>query len=43
MGVARSVADVLAVVRRLGIVLGHEEAGTTPLIEWRGGGADTWP
>lgn len=42
VGVARSVADVLAVVRRVGIVLGHEEARTTPLIEWRGGGADAW-
>ncbi|GAA2648752.1 hypothetical protein GCM10010307_56640 [Streptomyces vastus] len=43
VGVAHSVADVLAVVRRLGIALGHEEAGVTPLIEWRGGGADAWP
>ncbi|HET9382630.1 MAG TPA: hypothetical protein VFP69_17620 [Streptomyces sp.] len=42
VGVATGVADVLAVVRRVGIIVGHEEAGTTPLIEWRGGGADRW-
>ncbi|MDG9715456.1 hypothetical protein [Streptomyces sp. DH24] len=42
VGVARCVADVLAVVRRVGIIVGHEEAGATPLIEWRGGGVDRW-
>ncbi|MFI6012591.1 hypothetical protein ACIBAG_27880 [Streptomyces sp. NPDC051243] len=39
---ARSVADVLAVVSWIGIALDPEEAGTTPLIEWRGGGVDVW-
>lgn len=43
VGLAHSVADVLAEVRRLGIALEQEEAGATPLIEWRGGGADAWP
>ena len=41
-GVARSVAEVLVVVRRVGIVLDPEEAASTPLIEWRGRGADAW-
>ncbi|MFJ9538315.1 hypothetical protein ACIRPX_13735 [Streptomyces sp. NPDC101225] len=40
--VARSLADVLAVVRRIGILLEYEDAGGTALIEWRGGGADVW-
>ncbi|WOP39280.1 hypothetical protein RKE32_35505 [Streptomyces sp. Li-HN-5-13] len=39
-GVARSVAEVVVVVRRVGIVLDPEEAASTPLIEWRG--ADAW-
>ncbi|MFI2436716.1 hypothetical protein [Streptomyces sp. NPDC018693] len=43
VGVARSVADVLTVVQRVGIDLDHEEAGRTPLIEWRGGGPAVWP
>lgn len=42
VGTAQSLADVLALVRRVGVHLEHEEAPTTPLIEWRGGGADAW-
>ncbi|MFR0357391.1 hypothetical protein [Streptomyces sediminimaris] len=42
VAVARNVTDVLALVRRIGILLEHEEAGTSALIEWRGGGADVW-
>ncbi|CAL9354550.1 hypothetical protein SUDANB6_00534 [Streptomyces sp. enrichment culture] len=42
VGTARSVAEVLAVMRRVGVHLEHEEVRTTPLIEWRGGGADAW-
>lgn len=42
VAVAGSVADVLALVRRIGILLEHEEAGTSALIEWRGGGVDVW-
>ncbi|WP_432135355.1 MULTISPECIES: hypothetical protein [unclassified Streptomyces] len=43
VGVAWSLSDVLGVVRRIGIALNHEEAATTPLIEWRGGGTTAWP
>ena len=42
VAVAHSLADVLAVVRRIGILLEHEEAGGTALIEWRGGGVGVW-
>ncbi|MFE7856960.1 hypothetical protein [Streptomyces sp. NPDC057403] len=41
--VAESLEDVLEVVSRIGIVLAHEEAAATALIEWRGGGAAVWP
>lgn len=42
VAVARSLADVLAVVRRVGILLEYEEVGSTALIEWRGGGVHVW-
>lgn len=42
VALARNVADVLAVVGRIGIVLDPEEAAITPLIEWQGGGIHAW-
>jgi hypothetical protein len=41
-GVARSVADVLELLRLAGVHLDAEEAAASPLIEWRGGGPDLW-
>ncbi|WP_416986043.1 hypothetical protein [Streptomyces sp. T028] len=42
VALARSLADVLAVVHRIGIALEWEEAGATPLVEWQGGGFHVW-
>ncbi|WP_428951129.1 hypothetical protein [Streptomyces sp. cg35] len=41
-GVARSVDDVVALLRLLGVDLDAEEAAVSPLIEWRGGGPAMW-
>ncbi len=41
-GRAYSLADVVALVRRVGIDLDPGEALATSLIEWRGAGADSW-
>lgn len=42
MGAAQRLVEVLALVRRIGVHLEHEEARTARLIQWRGGGADAW-
>ncbi|MFG2682107.1 hypothetical protein [Streptomyces sp. NPDC048392] len=42
VGAARSLAEVLAVVRAVGIAPGADEAAASPLIEWRGAGVDVW-
>ncbi|MFV0132485.1 hypothetical protein ACLGIH_04390 [Streptomyces sp. HMX87] len=39
---ATSLADVVALVRRVGIELDPDEAVASSLIEWRGAGADAW-
>ncbi|MBO1329986.1 hypothetical protein J3486_01780 [Streptomyces sp. VRA16 Mangrove soil] len=41
-GVARSLGDVIELLRLHGVALDTDEAVTTPLIEWREGGPGLW-
>ncbi|MFI7382180.1 hypothetical protein [Streptomyces sp. NPDC049813] len=41
-GIARSVTDVVEMLRCAGVDLDAEEAAASPLIEWRGGGPQAW-
>lgn len=41
-GVAHCLADVIELLRLVGVDLDAEEAVTSPLIDWRGGGPDLW-
>ncbi|MET8468842.1 hypothetical protein ABZY90_32285 [Streptomyces sp. NPDC006422] len=41
-GVARSLTDVVELLRLAGVALDADEVATSPLIEWRGGGPGAW-
>ncbi|MEI5101018.1 hypothetical protein RB200_23800 [Streptomyces sp. PmtG] len=42
VGVAHGLEDVTEFLRRAGLDIDPVEVAVSPLIEWRGGGPETW-
>ncbi|MEE1753171.1 hypothetical protein [Streptomyces sp. SP18CS02] len=42
LGLAHSVADLVDLLSGVGLELDPDEVVSSPLIEWRGGGAAVW-
>ncbi|MFE2850535.1 hypothetical protein ACFXJO_05305 [Streptomyces lavendulae] len=43
LGLAHSIRDVQEFLRRAGLDWDEEQIASSPMIEWRGGGPDSWP
>jgi hypothetical protein len=43
LGLAHSLRDVQEFLRRAGLDWDEEQIAVSPLIEWRGGGPESWP